>query len=49
MMLLRGFVFTDNDKKETDLTRYAVYQLLKTLKEGETHEKAFTLVKAISE
>ena len=42
----KGLVFTDNDKKETDLTKYAVYQLLKTLKEGETHQKAFTLVKA---
>ena len=42
----KGLVFTDNDKKETELTKYAVYQLLKTLKEGETHEKAFTLVKA---
>ena len=42
----KGLVFTDNDKKETDLTKYAVYQLLKTLKEGETHQKAFTLIKA---
>ena len=43
---LGGLIFTDNDKKETDLSKYAVYQLLKKLKEGETHHKAFTLVKA---
>lgn len=42
----KGLVFTDNDKKETELTKYAVYQLLKTLKEGETHEKRFNLGKA---
>ena len=41
-----GLMFTDKDRQQTDLSKYAVYQLLKTLKKGETHHKAFTLVKA---
>ncbi len=41
-----GLIFTDKDRQETDLSKYAVYQLLKTLKQGETHHKAFTLVKS---
>ena len=45
MMLLKD-LFLLIMTKETDLTKYAVYQLLKTLKEGETRIKAFTLVKA---
>lgn len=43
---LKGLVFTDDDRQETDLKKYAVYQLLKTLSPGQQHEKAFTLVKA---
>jgi len=40
-----GLVFTDKDRQETDLSKYAVYKLLCTLKRGEQHKKAFTLVK----
>lgn len=42
----KGLNFTLEDKQETDLTRFKVYDLLKTLKQGEQHHKAFTLVKA---
>ncbi|MPW78216.1 DNA (cytosine-5-)-methyltransferase [Moraxella catarrhalis] len=42
----KGLQFTDQDKKETDLSRFKVYNLLTTLKAGEQHSKAFTLVKA---
>lgn len=41
----KGLVFTDNDKKETDLTKYAIYQSLKTLKEGEKDKRYFSLSK----
>lgn len=41
-----GLLFTDKDKQETDLSRFKVLSLLKTLKPGQTHDKAFTLVKA---
>ena len=42
----KGLSFTEQDKKETDLSKYKVYNLLVGLKEGEQHSKAFTLVKA---
>lgn len=42
----KGLSFTDKDKQETDLSRFKVLNLLKTLQPGETHHKAFTLVKA---
>ena len=42
----KGLALTDQDKIETDMTRFKVLQLLKTLRPGETHHKAFTLVKA---
>lgn len=42
----KGLPFTEKDKQETDLSRFKVLELLKTLDPGETHHKAFTLVKA---
>jgi DNA (cytosine-5)-methyltransferase 1 len=42
----KGLSFTEKDKQETDLSRFKVLGLLKTLQPGETHHKAFTLVKA---
>lgn len=42
----KGLCFTDKDKQETDLSRFKVLELLKTLQPGQTHHKAFTLVKA---
>lgn len=42
----KGLVFTESDKKETDLSRFKVFHLLKTLEAGQQHHKAFTLVKA---
>lgn len=41
-----GLSFTEKDKQETDLSRFKVIELLRTLKPGEQHQKAFTLVKA---
>ena len=41
-----GLVLTSKDKIETDMSRFKVLHLLKTLRPGETHHKAFTLVKA---
>jgi DNA (cytosine-5)-methyltransferase 1 len=41
-----GLSLSDADRIETDLTRFAVYHLLKDLRQGETHKKAFTLSKA---
>jgi len=40
-----GLTFTEKDKLETDLSRFAVYKLLLTLSAGEAHKKAFTLKK----
>lgn len=42
----KGLTFTDQDRIDTDLRKYAVYKLLITLKPGETHNKAFTLYKS---
>lgn len=41
-----GLEFTAKDAQETDMSRFKVLSLLKTLKPGQTHHKAFTLVKA---
>jgi len=43
---LKGLKLSEKDKAETNLERFAVYKLLKTLARGEQHKKAFTLVKA---
>ncbi len=40
-----GLVFTDQDKKETDISRYSVYKLLRSIKMGEAHPKRFSLKK----
>lgn len=40
-----GLTATDNDLKETCIKKYKVYQLLKTLKIGEQHKKAFSLIR----
>ena len=44
-----GLCLSDKDRMETDLSRYKVLTLLKTLRKGEQHKKAFTLVKASPE
>lgn len=41
-----GLVFTSQDKIETDLSKYKVYELLKSTPVGKCHDKAFTLAKA---
>lgn len=41
----KGLVFTDKDKIETDMSRYAVYKFLINLKPGEQHKKRFSLFK----
>lgn len=41
-----GLVFTDADKKETDLTKYTAYKKLITIKAGGQHPKNFSLMKA---
>ena len=41
----KGLKFTDQDRIETDETKYAVYKLLKTLVAGRQHYKRFNLVK----
>lgn len=40
-----GLVFTDRDRQETDLSRFKVFHMLKQMKAGTTHAKAFTLHK----
>lgn len=42
----KGLKFSQADRKDTDLTRFAVYNLLRTLRQGQTHQRAFTLSKA---
>ena len=42
----KGLVFTNQDKLETDLSKYKVYSLLKSTPVGKSHDKAFTLAKA---
>lgn len=42
----KGLDFTENDKVETDISRYAVYQELKKLRKGDQSKKYFQLVKA---
>ena len=44
-----GLVFTSQDKIETDLSKYKVYELLKSTPAGKCHDKAFTLAKASPE
>lgn len=41
-----GLRFTDNDRVETDVSKYANGRLLATLKAGESHKKRFNLCKA---
>lgn len=41
-----NLIFTDEDKTQTDISRYASYKLLVELKEGEQHKKRFNLVKS---
>lgn len=41
-----GLEFTHQDSIDTDLKKYKVYELLKTLSHGEKHKIAFTLWKA---
>jgi DNA (cytosine-5)-methyltransferase 1 len=41
-----GLVFTDEDRVETDLKKYKVYELLQATPVGKSHHKAFTLAKA---
>lgn len=41
-----GLEFTDKDKADTDISRYAVFQELIKLKKGEQSDKYFQLVKA---
>ena len=40
-----GLCFTDADRVETDISKYASYKLLKTVKPGGAHEKRFNLLK----
>jgi len=37
--------FTEQDREQTDLSRYSIYPLLKTLRPGTSHLKRFTLSK----
>lgn len=46
MQAFKGLTFSSQDASETDMSRFKVLHLLKTLKPGQTHHKAFTLVKA---
>lgn len=50
IMLLKdafdGLVLSEQDKLETDMSRYAVYQRLRKLKKGEQDKKRFSLFKA---
>jgi len=41
-----GLVFTDKDKKDTDLSRYKMHRMMLTMKEGEHHTRYFSLIKA---
>lgn len=42
----QGLTFTDKDREETDIQRYAVFKELKKIKPGESSQKYFQLVKA---
>lgn len=42
----KGLAFTDADRDETNIERYAVYPELKKLKQGQQSQKYFQLVKA---
>lgn len=42
----KGLVFTEQDRDETDVSKYATGQRLKELKAGEQHKKNFSLTKA---
>lgn len=46
LQAFKGLIFSFQDASETDMSRFKVLHLLKTLKPGQTHHKAFTLVKA---
>jgi DNA (cytosine-5)-methyltransferase 1 len=41
----RDLTFTDNDRMQTDTTKYAVHKLLVKMKPGTQHQKRFNLVK----
>ena len=41
-----GLIFTEQDKTETDLTRFSTYKLLLAMKPGEQHSERFSLIKA---
>jgi DNA (cytosine-5)-methyltransferase 1 len=41
-----GLAFSDKDKQETDIKKYAIYKELQKLKKGEQSEKYFSLCKA---
>jgi DNA (cytosine-5)-methyltransferase 1 len=40
-----GLILNDNDKKETDLKKYAIYKLLKNMPLDSAHKKRFSLKK----
>lgn len=42
----KGLVFTDTDREETDISKYAVYTEMLKLKKGEQSEKYFSLVRS---
>jgi DNA (cytosine-5)-methyltransferase 1 len=40
-----GLVFTEQDRRDTDISKYAIYELLKKTKKGEAHLVRFSLKK----
>ena len=44
----QGLTFSDDDRKQTDVKRYAIYKLLLQMQAGTSHKKRFSLKKCAS-